>query len=201
METGHRPGTNRDAVPPLRCYRHGSITTILSRCLLAGSRGASGCWPRTSSAERSAMGKLFVQMSVSVDGFIEDPAGGMDWFAGDARFDELLTSTLRGIDGIIFGRRAHELGAAYWPTAGETAETAEVADQIALMNSLPFRRRAGGAAGTRLRRGRRAAAHPIPGGARRRHPAIRRRRPAPRADAAPNPELRGWPDRKSVRGG
>jgi hypothetical protein len=90
------------------------------------------------------MGKLFVQMSVSVDGFIEDPAGGMDWFAGDARFDELLTSTLRGIDGIIFGRRAHELGAAYWPTAGETAETAEVADQIALMNSLPFRRRAGG---------------------------------------------------------
>jgi dihydrofolate reductase len=83
------------------------------------------------------MAKLFVQMSVSLDGFIEDPDGGMDWFAGDEVFDELLTSTLRGIDGMIFGRKAHGLGAAYWPTAGETAETAEVADQIDLMNSLP----------------------------------------------------------------
>jgi dihydrofolate reductase len=83
------------------------------------------------------MAKLFVQMSVSLDGFIEDRDGGMDWFAGDATFDELLTSTLRGIDGMIFGRKAHDLGAAYWPSAGETAATPEVAEQIALMNSLP----------------------------------------------------------------
>lgn len=83
------------------------------------------------------MANLFIQMSVSLDGFIEGSGGGMDWFAGDETFDELLTSTLRGIDGIVFGRKAHQLGAAYWPTAGETAETAEVADQIALMNSLP----------------------------------------------------------------
>lgn len=84
-----------------------------------------------------AMTQLFVQMAVSLDGFIEDRSGGLDWFAGDAVFDQILTSTLRGIDGIVFGRKAHELGAAYWPTARETAETAAVADQIALMNSLP----------------------------------------------------------------
>jgi len=83
------------------------------------------------------MAKLFVQMSVSVDGFVEGPHGEMDWFAGTEEFDEILTATVRGIDGMIFGRRAHALGAAYWPTAGETAETTEVADQIALMNSLP----------------------------------------------------------------
>ncbi len=83
------------------------------------------------------MANLFVQMSVSLDGFIEDRYGGMDWFAGDETFDELLTSTVRGIDGIVFGRKAHQLGAAYWPTAGQTADTAEVAEQIALMNSLP----------------------------------------------------------------
>lgn len=28
------------------------------------------------------MAKLFVQMSVSVDGFVEGPDGEMDWFAG-----------------------------------------------------------------------------------------------------------------------
>lgn len=83
------------------------------------------------------MGKLFAQMSVSLDGFIEDRDGGMDWFAGDPAFDEILTATVRGIDGIVFGRKAHALGAAYWPTAAATAESVEVSDQIALMNSLP----------------------------------------------------------------
>jgi dihydrofolate reductase len=83
------------------------------------------------------MAKLFVQMSVSLDGFIEARDGAMDWFAGDEAFDELLTGTLRGIDGMIFGAKAHRLGAAYWPSAGETAETPEVGEQIALMNSLP----------------------------------------------------------------
>ncbi len=76
------------------------------------------------------MTKLFVQMSVSLDGFIADRSGGLDWFAGDDKFDQVLTSALRGIDGIVFGRKAYELGAAYWPTAGETAETAAVADQV-----------------------------------------------------------------------
>ena len=83
------------------------------------------------------MAKLFVQMSVSLDGFVEGRNGEMDWFAGDAGFDEILTATVRGIDGMIFGRTAYALGAAYWPTAGETAETREVADQIDLMNRLP----------------------------------------------------------------
>ena len=46
-----------------------------------------------------AMAKLFVRISVSLDGFIEDRDGGMDWFAGSKAFDELLTRTLRGIDG------------------------------------------------------------------------------------------------------
>ena len=58
------------------------------------------------------MTKLFVQMSVSLDGFIEDRSGGLDWFAGDDVFDQILTSTLRGIDGIVFGRKAYVLGAA-----------------------------------------------------------------------------------------
>ena len=83
------------------------------------------------------MAKLFVQMSVSLDGFVEGRDGEMDWFAGNEAFDQILTATVRSIDGMIFGRKAHALGAAFWPTAGETAETREVADQIDLMNRLP----------------------------------------------------------------
>ena len=81
------------------------------------------------------MAILFIQMCVSVDGFIEDSHGEMNWFAGDTHFDEILTRTLRGVDGIIFGRTAHAMGAAYWPMA--TAETEEVSEQIRLMNTLP----------------------------------------------------------------
>lgn len=83
------------------------------------------------------MAELFVQMSVSVDGFVEDRDGAMDWFAGDGAFDQILTATVRSIDGMIFGRKAHDLGAAFWPTAHDAAETSAVADQIDLMNSLP----------------------------------------------------------------
>jgi dihydrofolate reductase len=83
------------------------------------------------------MAKLFVQMCVSLDGFVEGRDGEMDWFAGSEAFDQILTSTVRSIDRMIFGRKAHALGAAFWPTAGETAETPEVADQIDLMNRLP----------------------------------------------------------------
>lgn len=83
------------------------------------------------------MARLFVQMSVSLDGFVEGRDGEMDWFAGSAAFDQILTATVRSIDGMIFGRKAHALGAAFWPTADDTADTPEVADQIDLMNRLP----------------------------------------------------------------
>ena len=83
------------------------------------------------------MAELFVQMSVSLDGFVEDGDGAMDWFAGGEAFDQILTATVRMIDGIVFGRKAYDLGAAFWPTAHDIAETPAVADQIDLMNSLP----------------------------------------------------------------
>ena len=67
----------------------------------------------------------------------KDANGGLAWFAGDPTFDFVLTRTLRSIDGIIFGRKAHEMGASYWPGAGEAgAGDPELADQVQLMNAL-----------------------------------------------------------------
>jgi dihydrofolate reductase len=84
------------------------------------------------------MAEMFVQISVSLDGYIEDRDGGLDWFVDDTSLDELATETLRSIDGMIFGRKAHALLAKFWMTAGETkGASAELVTQAALMNTLP----------------------------------------------------------------
>lgn len=84
------------------------------------------------------MSELFVQMSISLDGFIEDSNGGLDWFAGDPTFDRILTRTVQSIAGMIFGRKAYEMGAEYWPNAGESEDIdATTAEQVRQMNALP----------------------------------------------------------------
>ena len=84
------------------------------------------------------MAELFLQISVSLDGYIEDSKGDLQWFTEDESLDELATSTLSSIDGMIFGRKAHALLAEFWPGAGtsEGASPALVA-QAKLMNTLP----------------------------------------------------------------
>jgi dihydrofolate reductase len=77
------------------------------------------------------MRKLFWQMSVTLDGFMEGPNHELDDTAGikDEDFDRDATEMLKSIDGMLIGRRTYELFAGYWPTAtGEDAER---------MNALP----------------------------------------------------------------
>jgi dihydrofolate reductase len=84
------------------------------------------------------MPELFVQISESLDGFIEDRNGDLQWFTEDTSLDELATETLRSIDGMIFGRKAHALLARFWPTAGSAEDAStQLKAQAALMNSLP----------------------------------------------------------------
>jgi dihydrofolate reductase len=63
--------------------------------------------------------KLFWQMSVTLDGFMEGPNHELDHTAGfpDPDFDRYASEMLRSIDGMILGRRTYELFAGYWPTA------------------------------------------------------------------------------------
>ena len=84
------------------------------------------------------MAELFVQISASLDGFIEDRNGDLAWFTEDTSLDDLATETLRSIDGMIFGRKAHELLAKFWPAADKTpGASAALIEQTRLMNSLP----------------------------------------------------------------
>jgi dihydrofolate reductase len=81
--------------------------------------------------------KLFLQINVSLDGYIEDLNGNIDWHFADDQFDTFILNTLQSIDGMVFGRVAFEKLAAYWPTAGETLSTETQREQARLMNELP----------------------------------------------------------------
>jgi dihydrofolate reductase len=75
--------------------------------------------------------KLFWQMSVTLDGFMEGPNRELDHTAevADPDFEHYATEMLRSIDGMILGRRTYQLFAGYWPSA-----TGPDADR---MNELP----------------------------------------------------------------
>lgn len=81
---------------------------------------------------------LFAQISVSLDGFIEDADKNIDWMAEDASVDALHTRVLGEIGGMIFGRVAHAAIADYWiDAAGRSDLTGELAPQTERMTMLP----------------------------------------------------------------
>lgn len=84
------------------------------------------------------MSELFLQISTSLDGYIEDPRGSIDWMMDDTSSDAFHTATLQSIDGMIFGRTAHVLLADFWPTAAATPDASpDLIEQARLMNALP----------------------------------------------------------------
>ena len=83
------------------------------------------------------MAALFVQISISVDGYIEDANGGLEWFTQDQAVDAFATRTLRSIDGMAFGRTAHALLAEFWKNAAEPDPSPDLPEQARLMNALP----------------------------------------------------------------
>jgi len=81
--------------------------------------------------------KLFLQINMTVDGYVEDANGDIDWHFADDEFDAFILDTLRSIDGMVFGRVAFEKLAAYWPTAAQGAQSDTQRETALLMNELP----------------------------------------------------------------
>lgn len=77
------------------------------------------------------MRKLFWQMSVTLDGFMEGPNRELNDTAEvvDEDFDRYATEMLNSIDAILLGRVTYQLFADYWPSA-----TGPDADKL---NELP----------------------------------------------------------------
>jgi dihydrofolate reductase len=82
--------------------------------------------------------ELFLQISVSLDGYIEDRNRDIEWMTSDTSLDPVATATLKSIDGMIFGCKAHVLLAGFWPTAGNAPDASpDLIEQAKLMNTLP----------------------------------------------------------------
>lgn len=79
------------------------------------------------------MGRLFLHINMSLDGYINDADGHIDWHFADEEFQRYVDDLLEGIDGMVFGRAAFEELAGYWPNAGTEASPT----QVRRMRELP----------------------------------------------------------------
>ena len=66
---------------------------------------------------RTAMRRVILQMSISLDGFFEGPHHELDWHLVDDELHQHFNDELRVMGGFLEGRRTYELMADFWPTA------------------------------------------------------------------------------------
>ena len=83
------------------------------------------------------MRKLIFSMTVSLDGFIADPGGEIDWSVPDDELFRFHTEEVRELGGHLLGRRLYET-MVYWETAEEQPSLAEPEREFArLWKALP----------------------------------------------------------------
>jgi len=80
------------------------------------------------------MGKVFLFMMVTLDGFFEGPEHDISWHNVDEEFNEFAIRQLDEIDTLLFGRVTYEGMASFWPTQFAIETDAVVAGK---MNSVP----------------------------------------------------------------
>src|ERR1700719_3914923 len=86
--------------------------------------------------ERSQpMRKLYLFMSLSIDGYFEGPDHDISWHKVDEEFNKFVIEQLKETDLFLWGRRIYELMEAYWPKAAGYPSTSRDNRAIArLMN-------------------------------------------------------------------
>lgn len=85
------------------------------------------------------MGKLFWQISSTVDGFMSGPDGELDRTAEftEPDFDHYASQMLRSISGFVIGRKTYELFVNYWPNAeGEDADNLNRLPKLVVSTTL-----------------------------------------------------------------
>ncbi len=63
------------------------------------------------------MGKIILDLAVTLDGYISGPKGEIDWLVkdGERDFGDILAEILNGIDAILYGRVSYDLWGHYQP--------------------------------------------------------------------------------------
>jgi dihydrofolate reductase len=65
------------------------------------------------------MGKLIYGFNVSVDGYIADAQGSIDWSEPSEELHQYWNDVERETACAFYGRRLYELMSTYWPTADQ----------------------------------------------------------------------------------
>jgi dihydrofolate reductase len=63
------------------------------------------------------MGKIILDLAVTLDGYISGPNGEIDWLVkdGETDFGDILANILDGVDAIFYGRVSYDLWGSYQP--------------------------------------------------------------------------------------
>jgi dihydrofolate reductase len=84
------------------------------------------------------MRKIFVLLSVSVDGFFAGPNGELDWQMVDDELHSHFNEQLAGAGGFLNGRVMYELMARFWPTADrDPASTPPMVEFARIWREMP----------------------------------------------------------------
>lgn len=67
------------------------------------------------------MGRLIYSMITSVDGYVSDPDGGIDWGGADADLHEFVAEQVAGVGTYLYGRRIYDL-MTFWETAQDVPD-------------------------------------------------------------------------------
>lgn len=89
--------------------------------------------------------KIILDLAVTLDGFIEGPAGEVDWCIMDPDMD--FVNFLNNIDTILYGRKSYDLWGEYVPESGSSHTEKEIWELVHSKKKYVFSKKLAGIVG------------------------------------------------------
>ena len=84
------------------------------------------------------MRKLIYLMNTSLDGYVEDANGSLDWATTDEELHQFFNDQEREFEVSLYGRRLYETMQPYWSTADQNPDLPALEREYArIWNAIP----------------------------------------------------------------